>query len=431
MHTQMGCAPNGGAASDRRFPLGTCLAAGALAVAAHAAPPAPFLLDGRALMETRRRVTAGDPALAAGVKELRARAERQMRAELWTVTSKPFAGPSGDKHDYVSLASYFWPDPQRTDGLPYVSRDGELNPETREYDRTRLDGMCEAVHSLALAWYLTGEEPYGRRAVTQLRAWFLDEATRMNPHLTNAQMVKGKNEGNPWGLIETERLTQVVDAVALLRTGPDWTAGDQKGLEQWFSQYLDWLQTSDLGQRERAAPNNHGTLYDVQTSVFALFLGRTELARDILEGVKTNRIARQIEPDGSQPAELKRTKSWSYTLLNLEGLFRLGHLGDQVGVDLWHYRTTDGRGIRAALEWLMPYIDGKPWERQQLTRQAREPLVWILRRAAVAYAEPAYEQRIRRLPGVERQLAWMELLSPAPEARPAGAGTSTGVGGVP
>jgi hypothetical protein len=377
-------------------------------------PPSTYLLTGRALMETRRRALAGDPALAEGIKELRRRAERHMRGELWSVTSKPFAGPSGDKHDYVSLASYFWPDPASPTGLPYINRDGELNPETREYDRTRLDGMCEAVHTLALACYLTGEERYAMRAAEQLRAWFLDEPTRMNPHLRNAQMVKGKNEGNPWGLIETEQLTRVVDGVALLRTSGVWPAEDDKRLRQWFAEYLTWLQTSELGKKECAAPNNHGTLYDVQTAVFALFLGRNDLAKEILENVKTRRIAAQIEPDGSQPRELVRTKSWSYALLNLTGMFHLARLGEHVGVDLSNYRTTDGRNIRGALDWMFPYVKGKPWERKQITRQAFEPMVWVLRQAASAYKEPAYEQAIARLPGVERELLWINLLSPPP-----------------
>jgi hypothetical protein len=376
-------------------------------------PPATFLLNGRALMETRRRAMADDPAVTEGIKELRRRADRHLSHELWSVTSKPFAGPSGDKHDYISLASYFWPDPDSPGGLPYVSRDGEVNPETRDYDRTRLDGMCQTVHMLALAYYLTAEERYAQRAAGQLRAWFLDEPTRMNPHLRNAQMVKGKNEGNPWGLIETEAMTRVIDGVALLRGSKSWPDEDHQRLQHWFAEYLTWLQSSDLGKREGAASNNHGTLYDVQTTVFALFIGRTDLAGEILSNVATRRIAVQIEPDGSQPRELRRTRSWSYSLLNLTGMFHLARLGEHVGVDLWNVRTADGRSIRGALDWMIPYVTGKPWESQQITRQAYEPVVWLLRLAAAVYKEPAYERAIAGLPGVERERRWIDLLDPA------------------
>jgi hypothetical protein len=381
--------------------------------------PSTYLLDGHVLQKMRQRVQAGDPALADNVAELRRRADRFMQGELWSVTSKPFAGPSGDKQDYVSLASYFWPDPDAPDGLPYILRDGVLNPETLEYDRTRLEAMSRGVHVMALAHYLTGEASYGERAVAQLRVWFLDKNTRMNPHLTNAQMVKGRNEGNSFGLIETEELTKVVDAVMLLRASGIWADDDDEKLRRWFVEYLTWLRTSDLGKQEDAAPNNHGMLYDVQTVVFALYTGQNDLAREIVENVKVRRIATQIEPDGSQPYELRRTQSWSYTLLNLTGMFHLARLSEHVEVDLWNYKSDDGRGIRQVLDWVVPYIDGKPWEHEQISRFAHEPLVYLLREAAAAYQEPAYEHAIARLSQVDLEILWIDLLYPPrmPEQR--------------
>ena len=382
--------------------------------AATAKPPDTYLLDGKVLMDTRRRVRAGDPALAGPIQILRRDADRHMRAKLWSVTDKPFAAPSGDKHDYVSLASYFWPDPNSPNGLPYVGRDGYLNPEVREYDRYRLEGMAQAVHTLALAWYFTGEETYGLRAATQLRTWFLDETTRMTPHLRHAQMVRGKNDGSSFGLIETTELTRVVDAAGLLAGSALWPGEDQRRLQEWFAQYLQWLQTSDLGQREARSPQNHGTLYDVQTADFALFLARKELAREIIDGAKARRIVTQIEPDGSQPRELARTKAFSYSTLNLTGMFYLARLGEHVGVDLWSYRTADGRSIRGALDWLVPFATGeKPWAHQQITKPPYGQMVYLLRHAAAAYQEPAYEQAIGRLPGVQRDILLADLLYPA------------------
>jgi hypothetical protein len=102
-----------------------------------------------------------------------------------------------------------------------------------------------------------------------------------------------------------------------------------------------------------------------------------------------------------------------YVLFNLDGLFRLARLGEHVTVDLWHYRTDDGRSIRAALDWLLPYATGgKPWPYKQIGKPDIRPLVRLLRLAARVYHEPAYEQAIARLPDVGDELDWVNLLHP-------------------
>src|SRR5207302_773663 len=78
--------------------------------------------------------------------------------------------PSGDKHDYVSMGPYWWPNPAKRGGLPYVRRDGERNPEMRDdYDAPRLAATTGAVTTLGLAYYFTDDEKYARRAALLLR----------------------------------------------------------------------------------------------------------------------------------------------------------------------------------------------------------------------------------------------------------------------
>lgn len=120
-------------------------------------------------------------------------------------------------------------------------------------------------------------------------------------------------------------------------------------------------------QDEAAAKNNHGTWYDLQLSDYALFLGNREVAAGIIRESERRRIARQIEPDFQQPLELARTKAFDYSVGNLEGLMQLAVLGHEVGVDLWHFQTPDGRCIRKALDFLVPFATGaKPWDYQQI-----------------------------------------------------------------
>jgi hypothetical protein len=362
--------------------------------------PRLFLSDGRDLASVKKRLVAGDSTLAAAVAALRARADEALQAGPFTIVHKPKAAPSGDKHDYVSMAPYWWPDPSKPDGLPYICLDGQTNPEREKYDAPLLWQMERAVAPLALAYYLTDNERYAEHASRLLRVWFLDAETRMNPNLNYAQFISGRTEGRGIGIMDTSGLPKVVDAVGMLEGSRSWTRADQAGLEAWFRAYGTWLRTSKHGQKEATEPNNHGTWYDVQVASYALFVGEKEAARRLLEESKTKRIAPQILPDGRQPLELKRTKSFDYTRGNLEAFFALATLGDRVGVDLWRFETKDGRGIRKALDWLIPYAAGeKKWDYEQIRPLRYGSLAPLLRRAAAAYREEHYEQLIKKLPG--------------------------------
>jgi hypothetical protein len=321
----------------------------------------------------------------------RVKLERDARKALMSgpfyITDKATTPPSGDKHDYMSQAPDLWPDPNRPNGLPYIRRDGERNPEIEKItDHRVMDQMESAVETLALAYHSTRNEDYAAKAAALLHVFFLDPVWRMNPNLQFAQGIPGINTGRGIGLIETRGLTRVVDAIGLLAGSKAWTAAEQKGMEDWFSKFLQWMLESKNGRDEAAAKNNHGTFYDVQVVSFALFLGKTDLAKSVLETAKTKRIAVQIEPDGRQPLELVRTKSWGYSIMNLDGLMTLARLGENVGVDLWNYETSDGRSIRKALEFLKPFASGeKKWTNQQLGEWPPQILFPLIRRAETHY----------------------------------------------
>jgi hypothetical protein len=207
--------------------------------------------------------------------------------------------------------------------------------------------MVGDARTLALAFYLTGNQAYVDRAALLLRTWFLYPPTKMNPHLEFGQGFPGVNTGRGIGIIESRSLLAVTDAVGLLAGSKSWTPTDKDGMKTWLVAYLHWMQTSEKGRAEDAAKNNHGTWYDLQVVDLALFLGDRELAVDTLTRVKTSRIDLPVEPDGRQPLELERINAWSYSNGNLDGLTQLAVLRDEVGVDLWNFRTADGRGIRA------------------------------------------------------------------------------------
>jgi hypothetical protein len=365
--------------------------------------PRVFLLDAKQLQLTRKHIRDGDQNLIPAWTKLEREAQKVLTEGAYSIVDKAVTPPSGDKHDYMSQAPYFWPDPKSATGRPYIRRDGERNPEINKItDHRSLDQLEASVETLALAYYFKGDEVYAAKAVQLLRAFFLDPATRMNPNLEYAQFIPGVNTGRGIGLIETRGLTGVVDGIGLLAGSKARTESDQHGLQEWFGKFLQWMLDSKNGREEAAAKNNHGTYYDVQVVSYALFVGQKDLAVRILQEARQKRIATQIEPDGRQPLELARTKAWSYSNGNLDGLMQLATLGGGVGVDLWSYQTNDGRSIRKALDFLAPVALGeRKWQYQELGGVKPEALFPLMRRAAAVYRDKQYQALMTKVPNMD------------------------------
>ena len=375
----------------------------------------PLLLDMAVLRAVKARLAAGEKRLQPALKKLLREADEMTKVQPQSVTDKAKLPPSGDRHDYMSLAPYWWPDTGKRDGLPWIRRDGEVNPEVDRFDKLPLRSTDVRVNTLALAWFFSGREEYARQAARLLRVWFLDSATMMNPHLEYAQYIPGRNTGRGAGIIEGRSFFRMADAARLLTGSSAWRPEDQRGLASWLERYHRWLQESEAGREEAAAQNNHGTWYDVQSAFLALYLGDEPAARRILENFPERRIARQIEPDGRQPRELARTRALSYSLMNLEGFFAAGILGERIGLDFWHYETPDGRSIRKALDFLLPYLSGESkWPYAQITdiEGGIEELTALLRLAAEKFGDPRYSQVAASLPRGIKSASRVNLLTP-------------------
>jgi hypothetical protein len=373
--------------------LACCILSCLAAARSTAAPPTVFVLDGPRIAGVRESVLKSPREYEAALQEIRANATDALTAGPWSVMDKRLVPPSGDKHDYYSVGPYWWPDPAKPDGLPYIRRDGEVNPERYEYDSAGLKNVVASTRALALAWYFTGEARYAERAALLLRTWFLDLETKMNPHLQYGQAIPGRTEGRGIGIIDTARLIDLVDSVGLLQTSDAWSAADHRQLQAWFRAYLQWLLTSAHGLDEAKTRNNHAVWYDAQIASFALLVDDRETARETLERVGSQRIATQIETDGRMPHELARTKSFSYTAMNLRGFLHLARLAEHVQVDLWNFRTSDGRSIEAALDWLAPFVAGrKQWTHQQISPMEPSSAFLLYRRAAWKLDKPMYRQ---------------------------------------
>jgi hypothetical protein len=369
--------------------------------AAHGADTPPRLItsDGQHLQAVRHALRDGkDKAAAAFAADTVKKADAALQLEPPTVIRKPAVDVTTDPHEYASLSPYWWPDPAKPDGRPYIRKDGQFNPEREKFDLGRLETMSNAVRDLSLAYYLTGDERYAKKSAELIRVWFLDPATRMNPSLKYAQFVPGYTQPRASGVIEGLRFRRVIDGVGLLAGSPHWTPKDDAALKAWFAELLNYLQTSEQGQAEAGQPNNHGTWFHVQAACYALHAGDEAAARKLIEPAFKRLIASQLTADGMQPEEAARTLSFHYHRYNLLALIDLATLGDRVGVDLWQYRTDDGKSLRLAIDYLLPYALGdKPWPHEQIKDIKYGDTIEIFRRAANAYREPKFEDAVRRL----------------------------------
>lgn len=331
------------------------------------------------------------PALKGAAELLRKQANAALGNKSYSVTYNAHVPPSGDKHDYTSFGVYWWPDPTKPDGLPFIRRDGETNQEQKKLgDKNHFNAFMQDVQALSLAYYYFGDERYEKHAVHLINDWFLNPETRMNPHLNYAQAVLGRNEGKNSGVIDTRDFMYVLESLELLKMSPAYNQEFENGLKEWFTEYLQWLRTSEHGQKESQANNNHGSWYHAQAIRIALFLGQTELARALMEHVRDEMISSQIASDGTQPEELARTNTFHYSIFNLQALGTIARMGESLDYDLWHYRDEEGRGMQNAAEYLLPFVTGsKEWPHQQISELHLSPLTsQLFRMMSVRYQEP-------------------------------------------
>jgi hypothetical protein len=337
---------------------------------AHAADPAP---DVAAL--DRQRILAA--------------AEQDLREAPLTITASHSPRSSGGPHDFYSEGDYWWPDPEHPGG-PYVQRDGMSNPDNFNDHRRALMRFSVQVPALVAAWKISGDQRYAQHAVDHLRAWFIDDATRLNPNLQYAQAIFGRSTGRGIGIIDTIHLVEVARAVEVLQDTAALSAVDQAGIKQWFSTYLAWLTHSKNGMEERDARNNHGTCWLMQVASFAHLTGDQALLAYSRERFKTVLLPNQVAADGSFPLELKRTKPYGYALFNLEAMATLSEILSIPTDNLWTYTTPDGRGMRQAMAYMVPYIrDKKSWP---LPPDVMYDSEWPMRQNSLLFAGRALDQ---------------------------------------
>jgi hypothetical protein len=326
-------------------------------------------------------------------------ANRFLKDDPVTVTASQSPRSAGGPHDYFSEGDYWWPDPANPDG-PYIQKDGMSNPGNFNDHRRALMRLSVEMPALVAAYTLTHDRRYALAAERHARAWFLSPATRMNPSLRYAQAIHGRFTGRGTGIIDTIHLVEVTRALARLDGAPGWTKDDGLVTRRWFDDYLEWLTTDQYGKDERDTINNHATCWVMQVAAFADYTGNGPLLQDCRTRYKTA-LLQQMAPDGSFPRELARTKPYGYSLFNLEAMATICQILSTPEDDLWTFELADGRGMRKAMAYMVPYIRNKPsWPKPPDVMYDDK---WPMRQASllfggVAFKDPSYVQLWSSLP---------------------------------
>jgi hypothetical protein len=291
-------------------------------------------------------------------------ANRYLREMPITVTATTSQRSHGGPHDYFSEGDYWWPDPKNPGG-PYVRRDGYSNPENFNSHREALIRLSLQVPALTAAWIITHDSDYAKHAALHLRAWFISPQTRMNPSLQYAQAISGVTSGRGTGIIDTLHLIEVVRAAMHLEYSGALATSEVKALRDWFTEYLDWTETSKNGHEEEIAENNHGTCWVAQAAAFAVFTRNQQVLALCRDRFRNNLLPAQLAANGSFPLELARTKPYSYSIFNLDVLAvicQIASVPHSAQDDLWQFKLPNGNSFKKAVDFMFPFIqDKKRW----------------------------------------------------------------------
>ena len=317
-----------------------------------------------------------------------AAAERYVKEAPITVTASSSPRSAGGVHDYFSEGDYWWPDPQNPTG-PYIQKDGMSNPGNFNDHRRALMRLSVQMPALTTAYLLTKDRKYSMAAARHARSWFVSRGTKMTPALRYAQAIHGRFTGRGTGIIDTIHLVEVARAIERLDGAPGWSRDEGVEVRRWFADYLDWLTTDQYGKDERDTTNNHATCWVMQVAAFAHLTGNEPLKRDCRTRFKTI-LVQQMAADGSFPRELGRTKPYGYSLFNLEAMATICQILSTPEDDLWAFELPDGRGMRRAMAYMVPYIrDKKSWPKPP---DVMYDANWPMRQSSLLFAGVALKQ---------------------------------------
>ena len=294
-----------------------------------------------------------NPARAIDRGKILEQAQAFLQAPLVIVTDKKWSF-ADDMHYYTSMAPYWWP-VEKDGKVIYENRDGLVNPQSNELDKKKISILSERLKYFSLAYYFTEDEQYYEAFIQQIDAWFINKKTYMYPNFLYSQIVPGRggNFGRPIGILEGYPFITAMESIRLMQSARSIGRWRTRKLVRWFREMGDWIETSDLGKKDALSNSNSGIAYDALLTDISLFVGNNERAQRIIQAFPENRIYKQIEEDGKQPAELARTKAFEYSVYNLEFFITFCSISNAAGIDTYN---SNKERINAAFLYLLQFI---------------------------------------------------------------------------
>jgi hypothetical protein len=285
-----------------------------------------------------------------------ARADKMISENPETITSFHAPRSTGGPNDFFSEAPYWWPDTANPEG-PFTRKDGLRYPDSFKDHDNAVNRFSWIVSTITSAYLLSGDEKYANAAMKHLKAWFIDPETKMNPNWLYGQAIQGINTGRGAGLIDAMPLMDVALSVLYLEDSPSLSDQDIFLIKEWFTEFLHWMTTHQFGINEMNSKNNHGTWWHVQAAAYAKLTDNKVVLKLCHDHFLELLIPNQMASDGSFPAELARTKPYSYSLFNLDALSALAWILTDETYDVWNKNLPDGRGLKKGIDFMLQYIE--------------------------------------------------------------------------
>jgi hypothetical protein len=345
-------------------------------------------------------------------------ADDALKQKPSTITSITAPIKGLDAHTYYSEDTEWWPEDGKPDA-PYEHRQGYSNPHAFVAHRDAIIRLNGIVAACVAAWRLTSEARYAEHAMLHLRAWFLDEGTRMEPNLDHAGCVPPAREGTPRGVEDTIVIAELVRATSFLCAyNGISTETEAAGLRAWFGSFATWLNESKPGFIARESKNRLAICWTLQAAECARFARNGALQLECSHRFR-DKLLRQMSFDGDFPAELHTSDAYAASIFTLECLSLTCEALSSPMDRLWDYNLPDGRGMRSAVAFLYPALDRRgAWK---YPADAEHFGDWPVRGASLllagrAYSRPEYIATWKRLP-IEPHTP--ELLRYMPSRQPA------------